>query len=217
MLPLADKSVYIVGPRHLQNKLMASFLEQETGARCIAVEDFGSIPAVRKEQNGQARLALWDCLNMDLETCVLEFEANGERVSPNDLLGLFNVRPGLGIEKEVVARGARGFFYEHDPFEVFPKAVCSMFEGELWISRKILSGCITKNNHANYSPKGSETILTGREREILSLIAGGASNQRIADQLYISRHTVKTHLYNIFKKIKVPNRLQAALWAAKNL
>jgi DNA-binding CsgD family transcriptional regulator len=61
------------------------------------------------------------------------------------------------------------------------------------------------------------TGLTRREREILDLIADGFSNQQIADELFISPHTVKTHLHNIFKKINVKRRLQAALWAAKNL
>ncbi len=59
--------------------------------------------------------------------------------------------------------------------------------------------------------------LTPREREILELIARGASNRQIADGLYISTHTVKTHLHNIFQKIDVTGRLQAALWAAKYL
>ncbi len=59
--------------------------------------------------------------------------------------------------------------------------------------------------------------LTRREREILDLIASGFSNQQIADELFISPHTVKTHLHNIFKKINVKRRLQAALWAAENL
>jgi len=59
--------------------------------------------------------------------------------------------------------------------------------------------------------------LTRREREILDLIANGYSNQQIADELFISPHTVKTHLHNIFKKINVKRRLQAALWAARNL
>jgi DNA-binding CsgD family transcriptional regulator len=48
-------------------------------------------------------------------------------------------------------------------------------------------------------------------------VAIGATNEEIGDKLCISPHTVKTHLYNIFKKINVPNRIQATLWAAKNL
>ena len=76
------------------------------------------------------------------------------------------------------------------------------------------------NNHHYPAPteeQQMELLLTRREREILDMIAQGASNDIIADKLCISRHTVKTHLYNLFKKIGAPNRLQAALWAMKNL
>lgn len=64
--------------------------------------------------------------------------------------------------------------------------------------------------------KGSDD-LTERQIEILALIAVRATNEDIADRLCISHHTVKPHLYKIFKKINVPNRVRAALWAAKNL
>jgi LuxR family transcriptional regulator of csgAB operon len=74
-----------------------------------------------------------------------------------------------------------------------------------------------KGGNYDFSPKGHESTLTPREIEIVSMIAAGAANAHIADKLCISSHTVKTHIYNIFKKINVPNRLQAALWAAKNL
>ena len=64
---------------------------------------------------------------------------------------------------------------------------------------------------------GEGENLTRRQKEILRLIAGGLSNREIADTLFISPHTVKTHLQNIFSKIKVKQRLQAALWAARHL
>ncbi len=55
--------------------------------------------------------------------------------------------------------------------------------------------------------------LTEREREILGLVAGGANNQAIADQLFISEKTVRNHLTAIFDKIGVTSRSQAIVFA----
>jgi len=55
--------------------------------------------------------------------------------------------------------------------------------------------------------------LTDRERDVLTLVAQGASNQDIANKLFIRDVTVKTHLNTIFKKLKVSNRTQAVLLA----
>lgn len=57
------------------------------------------------------------------------------------------------------------------------------------------------------------TPLTEREREVLALIAQGASNRDIARELYLSVDTVKTHVRHLFRKLDVPNRTKAALAA----
>ncbi|QGG47475.1 response regulator [Heliorestis convoluta] len=58
--------------------------------------------------------------------------------------------------------------------------------------------------------------LTERERDVLNLIAQGASNATIAGTLYISEKTVKNHITNIFRKLQVTDRTQAALYAIKS-
>ncbi len=54
--------------------------------------------------------------------------------------------------------------------------------------------------------------LTPREREVLRLIASGRANKEIAAQLGISERTVKTHISNIFSKLELTDRTQAALF-----
>jgi DNA-binding NarL/FixJ family response regulator len=59
----------------------------------------------------------------------------------------------------------------------------------------------------------SQADLSEREREVLALLANGMPNKQIALRLGISEKTVKAHLTNVFRQIKVTDRIQAALWA----
>lgn len=70
---------------------------------------------------------------------------------------------------------------------------------------------IVKN--LNFTATVPKKHLTEREREVLTMAAKGSSNKDIADKLYVKEVTVKTHLNNIFKKLKVTSRTQAILLA----
>ena len=59
--------------------------------------------------------------------------------------------------------------------------------------------------------------LTTREKSVIKLIASGAKNEDIADQLNISSHTVKTHIYSAFKKTNSRNRVELANWALRHI
>ena len=64
---------------------------------------------------------------------------------------------------------------------------------------------------------GATDELTGREREVLALVATGLNNRQIGRRLDITERTVKSHLHNIFQRLGVTHRTEAALWAQRNL
>jgi len=61
-----------------------------------------------------------------------------------------------------------------------------------------------------------KNLLTARELEVLKFLANGASNHKISEALFISPHTVKTHVAHIYDKLGVNDRAQAAVWASRN-
>jgi DNA-binding NarL/FixJ family response regulator len=68
---------------------------------------------------------------------------------------------------------------------------------------------------ARIAALGGPRRLTQREMEVLRLVARGETDQRIADQLYVSRRTVNCHVANILAKLDVPSRTAAVMTAAR--
>jgi DNA-binding NarL/FixJ family response regulator len=135
------------------------------------------------------------------------------------IVAFFNVRAGTSCESDAVPLGVHGLIYWDSGFELMVRAIKALLSGDVWIPRRILMNAAVQSHS---SPQHSTTengagILTRRETEILALICVGKSNDEIGEQLFISTNTVKTHIYNIYRKIGVPNRMQAVLWGAKHL
>ncbi len=213
----AKNLTYIIGPRRLQNEAIASCLMRESGNECVVLEDINLFLQEEMMDKSRPRLVLLDCQGRDPESVLGELRTYLIGKQASNHVVFFNVPPDLSIERKCVLEGIRGFFYEQDPLHIFLKGVRAIFKGELWLSREVMAKCILEGARQKKTPKRGSEILTPRQVEILALVSVGATNDEIADRLHLSPHTVKTHLYNIFKKINVPNRMQAALWAAKHL
>jgi DNA-binding NarL/FixJ family response regulator len=210
----AKNAVLIFGPNTLQNELMASFLEKEVSVKCVSLDNHAELESVHPAPQGQ-HLLLYDCLGKSVAGCMQDCLPLIEKSPDTRHICLFNLKKDSGVEEEMLTQGVRGFFYTGEPFHHFAKGVRAVLNGEHWVSRRIITDLITKNMQRG--AKTHQDILSRRETDILAMIVEGATNEEIAEKLYISKHTVKTHLYNMYKKINVKSRFQAALWAAKNL
>lgn len=111
-----------------------------------------------------------------------------------------------------------GVFYKSDDISLLSQGVTKVLYGELWLSRQLAQQYIL-HYRKNVSAKTSSSYnkLTKREQQIIKLLGSGNSNIEIADKLFVSENTVKTHLHNVFKKIHAKNRLQALIWAKENI
>ncbi|MFM5223489.1 LuxR C-terminal-related transcriptional regulator [Aeromonas caviae] len=110
-----------------------------------------------------------------------------------------------------------GLFFRQDSLDRLVFGIRKVLQGEYWIPRHLLCDLVDYYRKGNGQPLRQQTLLTAREQEIVRHLMTGASNTEIADSLFVSEHTVKSHLYNVFKKLNVKNRLQAVSWAKEYL
>ena len=110
-----------------------------------------------------------------------------------------------------------GLFFRQDTLDRLVFGIRKVLQGEYWIPRHLLCDLVDYYRKGSGQPQRQQTLLTAREQEIVRHLMTGASNTEIADSLFVSEHTVKSHLYNVFKKLNVKNRLQAVSWAKEYL
>lgn len=113
-----------------------------------------------------------------------------------------------------IEAGAAGYLLKTSSAKDIANAIRSAYNGE-----KVLEPEVTSKMMERLSKPKVHVLhedLTNREKEILLLISEGKSNQEIADELFITLKTVKTHVSNILSKLDVDDRTQAAIYAFKH-
>ncbi|ELV8681797.1 DNA-binding response regulator [Vibrio fluvialis] len=146
------------------------------------------------------RLAPLRLTSPHLETILFQV---GKRLCTDDLLSFGNLK---------------GLFYQPSEPEQIARGLAEIINGQNWLPRHVSSQLLHYYRHIFQNHHTKATIeLTTRELQILRSLKTGASNMQMAESLFISEFTVKSHLYQIFKKLSVKNRTQAIAWANQNL
>lgn len=125
--------------------------------------------------------------------------------------------------KEVTASfnsGAHGYCMKDIHSDSLLKVIKTIVEGAIWIDPKVANVVLemlqTKQTESSPNINNADQFnLTTREKELLKLIAQGKSNKEIAEELFLSLHTVKNHVKSIIQKFSVSDRTQVAIIALK--
>lgn len=112
--------------------------------------------------------------------------------------------------------GVDGYVLKESDSAVLKKAIFAINDGDTFIQPELTPMLKKRLDDKSLSAKRYDDSLTRREIEVLRLLADGLFNKEIAYTLSISEKTVKNHVSNIFKKINVSDRTQAAVYAIKH-
>jgi DNA-binding NarL/FixJ family response regulator len=189
--------------KSLQTGLLASLISEKTQLACNVITE------VTPDATA-AHLLLIDCQGLSsdaLRELVSEIHAHEQPLNA----ALLNAQYNSDHEELLDWPCISGLFFVDTDQEQLIRGLECLLLGEYWVPRRLLHHFLEKNRRAP-SIKHTDINLTRRERQILKLIKDGATNMDISDSLTLSEHTVKSHLYNVYKKIGVRNRLEASNW-----
>lgn len=210
------KTIFIVGSNSFTNRMIAAFIEKESGYNCLSYYNFQDFKSNFAEHDTEAdQLVLWDSQTQSLSDLWQTLSQENELWPERRKVAVFNAPDNSDIGVDILRHGGHGVFFQKDEPSILIKGIQCIFNGDLWVSRKVANRYIYRTRDRRRLNESD--LLTNRETEILSWLPLGTTNEAIADSLNISPHTVRTHLSNIYNKLKVSNRFQAALWASENL
>jgi two-component system, NarL family, response regulator LiaR len=191
-------------------------LEPDSEIEVVNVEKTRLEPfmdSIRKLQPEVILFASTEALPNMREICKAIREISKDQIKTQMLL-LGNI-PSHEEIVSLINVGARGYFDLNDPSGQLPEAVRVIHRGEIWLPRDKMSSIMDRIISVVGRDLKEKTLdqLTPTEFQVLKLIGQGKSNDEIANILFISKNTVRSHIKSIYAKLDTHSRLQLALYA----
>ena len=185
-----DPAIYLVG-------------EAENGSRAVEIS---------LEKNADVVLLDINMPQMNgIEACKLIREK-----SPQTQVIALTIHEDEEYLFEMIRSGSSAYLLKDVSPDQLIHTIKGTAQGESFIPPKLMARVFQEFNRLSSDTGEDKHGLTKRELEVLELVAKGDNNKSIAEKLFISEKTVKNHLTNIFQKLDVSDRTQAALYAIKN-
>jgi two-component system nitrate/nitrite response regulator NarL len=117
---------------------------------------------------------------------------------------------------ETLHAGAAGYLLKNIDADYFVDAIRRAASGDSVVSPEMTGKLVAGLKRKPATPPPDKEVLSAREREILAALARGASNKELAREFELAESTVKIHVQNILRKLKLNSRVQAAVYAVEH-
>lgn len=117
---------------------------------------------------------------------------------------------------EALRLGVRGVVLKELAPQALVECIRKVYAGEQWIDKQLSNLALESLLRRETAGRARSGVLSPRETEIVRMVAGGLGNKELAERLGVSEGTIKIHLHNIYKKLKVHSRLELVLHAQSN-
>jgi len=203
-------SVMLVDDHEVVRQGVRFFLETQPDFSVVAEADSG-LAAIKLAEESIPDVVLMDLIMPEMGG--VEATRRIKDVSPRtQIVVLTSYHDDEHIFPALQA-GAVSYILKDIRMEELAEAIRRAVRGEATLHPRVASRIIQELHGSRTRELNPFTELTNREMEVLRLIANGLSNSKIAAQLVISEYTVKGHVSNIFSKLHLADRTQAAVYA----
>jgi NarL family two-component system response regulator LiaR len=204
-------TVLIVDDHAIVRKGIRTFLETEPDIEVVG-EAVNGREAVQKAMQFSPNVILMDLMMPEMNGIEATRQIMTEQPDMHILvLTSFSTDDKLF---PAVEAGAQGYLLKDTGPEELLQAIRRAAKGESTLTPAIVRRLLREFSNDNRDWPPVEP-LTDRETEVLRLLAEGLTNEELADRLYISKATARTHVSNILAKLNLANRTQAALYALR--
>ncbi|WP_299942018.1 response regulator transcription factor [uncultured Microbulbifer sp.] len=203
--------VFLTSCINIQTSIFTGKIEDEFNIRCVIFRH-SEVDAFRE---AGADYLILDCADLTLADLDQLLREVHEVAEPPNIV-LINIGQTEDMGFVLYWERVLGLMPSESEPKIILERLKRIFSGEYWFPRDVLHNFLRQHR----KPKkwsGKTYNLTRRERQILQLICDCHTNANIAEALCVSEHTVKSHLYKIYRKIGCKNRLEASGWASQNL
>jgi LuxR family transcriptional regulator of csgAB operon len=192
--------------------------EIQVDCEIINIENASHIYQLLENQINKINLILYDHkIEIDLTGFIIDSIVESYN---NTFIIYYNVDNSFHIDNNIINNDIiKGVFYDDDSIRRIIECINFIIDEYTWnnyISIKQYNNKKISQIKAEQNKEKSHK-LTVKEQQILLNMMEGKSNSEISEELSISLSTVKSHIYHIYNKINVHNRIQACLWAYQNL